>query len=309
LSRCALPQDVCDAAIVGDTKDKWPETCLIAKRWQGAVNGEKDLLHKVFLERNISFIGGGDSRQAACVACDDRLERMHRSPVSARVIFLQSFFCSEAVSALSAHRTDRAQHRGRPIMVTQATGPIRQSAPVGLWVAGYLFAYLAASMLDLGTTELALRAGGSEGNVFATNAGTYDCIRSLLVTGVGGLVMTALFAFGIKNAARVSGHWLKHPMRSFLIFYLNPWSAGLIDRSPLHALSFAGAFVVLRVLAAVNNMFIVAGSVGPIGALVRTVSRITTPEFGFAFVLGPAFILLAVLLAPFCAKLCQTRLG
>lgn len=188
-------------------------------------------------------------------------------------------------------------------MTTQTIASARKPLPLTTWTIIYFIAFCGASALDLGTTELAIRAGGAEGNVFATDGGVYASARSLIMTAVASVVMTGLFVFGIANAKRVSKRWLARPMASFVTLYINPWSAQFIDRSPLHAVSFAVAFVLLRVVAAANNLFIVEGGVGPIGAAVRAVGRLTSPELGLALVVAPLHIAMAVLLGPICAKL------
>jgi|GEM_PF-1534871 len=188
-------------------------------------------------------------------------------------------------------------------MTSRPITTARKPLSVGAWTAIYFVAYCAASALDLGTTELALRAGGAEANVFATEGGVYANLRSLAMTSAGGVVMTALFTFGIANAGRVSDKWLRRPMASFMTFYVNPWSPRFTDRSPLHAVCFAAAFALLRTLAAANNLVIVEGGVGPIGAAVRAVGRLTSAQLGLALVVGPIYIALAVLLGPVFARL------
>lgn len=168
----------------------------------------------------------------------------------------------------------------------------------------YLAAFLAASYLDLWTTGQALHhAGVSESNVYATSAGLYSASRAWLITAAGGAVMASLFAFGLRNAALVSETSLDHPLRSFSKFYLNPWSRRFIDRSPLHAISFALAFVLLRLLAAANNSVLMAGGVGPLGAAVRWVGRLTSPASGFVLTIGIVSVGLSVLLSPTAAAL------
>ena len=169
---------------------------------------------------------------------------------------------------------------------------------VVLYVAGYMV----ASSLDLWTTELAVRAGGHEANVYMTNAGIFDSAKAWTMTVVGGILMGWMFAFGIRNINHVSARWLRHPVRSFFRLYINPWTKSVIDRSPLHAVSYAVAFVFLRLLAAGNNLLIVMGSTGPIGAAVLAVGRSTSPEVGLVVVVGAIYVALAVVLSPFIAR-------
>jgi len=172
-----------------------------------------------------------------------------------------------------------------------------------LSVALYVAAYMVASGLDLWTTELAVRAGGHEANVYMTNAGIFDSTKAWTMTVVGGILMVWMFAFGIRNINHVSARWLRHAVRSFLRLYINPWAKSVIDRSPLHAVSYAIAFVLLRLLAAGNNLLIAIGSTGPIGAAVRAIGRVTSPEVGLIVVVGAIYVALAVILSPFIARL------
>ncbi len=168
----------------------------------------------------------------------------------------------------------------------------------------YLAAYLVASALDLWTTEVALReAGVSEGNVFATEGGSYAAGKAWAITVVAAVVLVACVVFSAVYAHRVAEVWLRHPMRSFARLYMNPWSKAVIDRSPLHALSYAIAFVVLRLIAAANNLLIVGCGIAPLGSLVKTVSTLTSPIVGLVVVIGAAYVLLAIGLSPLAARL------
>jgi len=170
----------------------------------------------------------------------------------------------------------------------------------------YLVAYFAASVADLVTTKMAIQAGGKEANVYVTDAGSYLAARALLLTGVGGVAMAALFAFGHFYADRVAPIFLEHPITSFGRFYLNPWSR--IERSPLHAASYAIAFVALRFLAAGNNICIVVGLKPPIGTAVRAIGYATTQATGFVLVVGTLYLLLAVVLSPLAANVIRRSL-
>ncbi len=184
-----------------------------------------------------------------------------------------------------------------------------------LLLGGYVVIYLAASALDLWTTDWALhRPGTFEGNVFATTAGSYQSAKAWLITAVGGVVMASYFGFGVWNADRVSPKWFRRPIRSFFHrgfnpFYLNPWSKRLLDRTPLHAVSFAVAFVALRLLAAGNNLSIAVGGEGPLGAAVQAVARVTSPAVGLLVAMGALYTALAIALSPLSADLLQRALG
>ncbi|MEI9927102.1 MAG: hypothetical protein WDN44_04465 [Sphingomonas sp.] len=173
-----------------------------------------------------------------------------------------------------------------------------------LWCVGYSVAYVIASGLDLWTTALALlRPDASEANVFATADGVYLPLRVLAVNAAGGIGMLAMFAFGLHYAERVSDRVLLRPMRSFLSFYINPWSRRAFDRSPLHLASYAIGFLVLRVLAAGNNLMIVAGGAGPLGIGVREAGRLSTPMIGFAAAMGAIYVLITVAVSPVAARI------
>jgi hypothetical protein len=184
--------------------------------------------------------------------------------------------------------------------------------PLGmaLLLAGYIAAYLFASAADLGTTVLAVHTGVPEGNVFATSGGVYDSAKAWFVTVAGGGALSWYFWFGLHHADRVSDHWLRHPVRSFFCFYLRPWSAKVIDRSPLHTVAFALAMLPLRVMAAANNLVIAAGGTGPLGWMVGRVARATTPALGLVLTIGPLYVMLAMMLLGAAARLiaiCSNR--
>jgi hypothetical protein len=171
----------------------------------------------------------------------------------------------------------------------------------------YLLGYLIASSLDLTTTALALRRSEvHEQNVFVTNAQVYASARAWAITLVGGLIMVACVVFARRNAWRVEEVWLRRPVRSFALFYLNPWSRNAIGRSPLHMLSFAIAFVAFRVLAAGNNTLIYLYGVAPIGAPIQWIARRTSPVFGFAVVIVVLFYALAIAASPLASRIVKS---
>jgi hypothetical protein len=165
---------------------------------------------------------------------------------------------------------------------------------------GFMISYIAASWLDLFTTDLALmRPGTSEGNVFVAQHGSYDASLAWLVTAVGGVLLTAYFLFGVLNLHRVSDYWLRHPVGSFLSLGSNPflslpWLRGVIDRSPLHAVSLALALVLLRLAASANNAMIAAIGDGPLSVAIRWVGAHSTPLVGVATIVGLAYVLLTI---------------
>jgi hypothetical protein len=168
----------------------------------------------------------------------------------------------------------------------------------------YLVAYVVASYLDLRTTVLALqRPGTTEGNVYSTSGHDYVPIKAWVITAGGALFIELFLLFGVLNAHRVSEHWLQHPIRSFAKLYVVFWSSKVMDRSPLHMLSFVIAFVPLRLLAAANNLLIYHHGTAPLGRLVGLVSRRTSPTTGFWLVMGTLFYLLAFACAPLAARL------
>jgi hypothetical protein len=166
-------------------------------------------------------------------------------------------------------------------------------------VVAYALAYLVAAGLDLATTVLALqRAGASEGNVHAAGAAGYSDGRAWAITLVMAIPIGGLLLFGALNADKVAQPWLERPVQSFARVYVNPFARGVIDRSPLHMLSFVLAFPLLRVLAAANNGAILAWGIAPLGWLVGRVGSWTTPLLGFWVVIGAAFYVLTVAVSP-----------
>lgn len=163
----------------------------------------------------------------------------------------------------------------------------------------YLAVYALVSWADLFTTKLALLQPNTvEGNVYAVGDDGYSAAKAWTITAVGALFILPFLVFGLVAAGRVSDGWLRHPIRSFAKLYINPFSKRVMDRSPLHMLSFVLAFPVLRLLAAGNNWLISETGTGPIGWLVGQVSNATNPTFGFWLVLGPLFYLLAFACSP-----------
>jgi hypothetical protein len=178
------------------------------------------------------------------------------------------------------------------------------SALTAVSILAYAALCTAASALDLWTTEIALGVpGASEANVFATTAGVYAAAKAWAINAVGVAGMVAMYVFGLRHADEVAPKWLAHPRLSFFTIYVNPWSRRAITRSPLHAVGYAVAFVVLRLAAATNNLIIAAGATGPLGWMVRTVADRTTPVTGFAIAMGGLYILLVIALLPATARI------
>jgi len=192
-----------------------------------------------------------------------------------------------------------------PSETNQMTSPSHSvNRQVAIIAAVYLFLYFIASSLDLTTTALALKQSEvHEQNVFVTSAQAYQSLRAWVITLAGGIMMTGCVIFAIRNARCADEVWSQHPVRSFALFYVNPWSQKAIGRSPVHMLSFAIAFVVLRVLAAANNTLIYVYGVAPIGAPIQWIARKTSPVFGFTVVIVPLFYLLAIAISPVAARM------
>ncbi len=177
---------------------------------------------------------------------------------------------------------------------------LRHTIPIVLL---YLVTYFVASGLDLWSTGLALRrAGVTEGNAFATEQGIYRPMRAWVITGVGALAMGACVIFAFRKTNSVSDESSLHPARSFRKLYVIPWSKAVMDRSPLHALSYAFGFVALRLLAAGKNLLISAFGVAPLGSLVKAVTTWTSPVVGLFVVTGGLYLLLTVAVAPLAAR-------
>lgn len=183
------------------------------------------------------------------------------------------------------------------------------------WAGVFAVAYLAASYLDLWTTELALtRPDASEANVNATSEGQYSPSKAWAITALGGVLMTAWFAFGVFNAHRVSPEHLQRPMRSFLHLHSNPlvsipWSHRAIDRSPLHAFAVTIAFVAVRIVAAFNNALIAAGLDGPISTTIRLVSAFSSPMTGFLIAVTVFYVVIILAVSPLAARLIRFAKG
>jgi hypothetical protein len=181
--------------------------------------------------------------------------------------------------------------------------PIR--LPIAGWLLGaYAVAYLFASWLDLMTTAMALhRPEASEGNVYATSGGGYVPAAAWLITFAGGVAFEACLIWSIITSDNVADRWLDHPIRSFAKLYVNPWSRRVRDRAPLHVMSFAIGFVLLRLLAALNNLLIAGTGTAPLGRFVGLASRATTPTIGFWLVIAPLFYILAIAVSPAASRI------
>lgn len=173
-----------------------------------------------------------------------------------------------------------------------------------VFVGLYLIAYLAASYSDLASTALGLqREGVSEKNVFATDeAGTYLPGTAWLLTLGGAGVMLACIVFAAWHARRVDEQWLRHPVRSFGKLYLNPFSAKGLGVAPLHTLSLALGFVLVRFIASANNLMVYWLGFGPMGALIKWVSSWTSPLASFCLVAFSFFIASIIAMSPLAAK-------
>lgn len=172
------------------------------------------------------------------------------------------------------------------------------------WLAAYFAAYMFASVCDLVTTDLALlNEGAHEANAVIAQDGLYSALRAWQLTAAGGAAMVAVFAFGLIYAPRVSEHWLARPIRSFMTFYVNPWSRRVIDRSPLHMISLALGMVVLRLLASINNLLIWNDLTGPLGFAANELAKLTTPLTGFMIAIGSVYFLLSMALSPLAVRL------
>ena len=194
---------------------------------------------------------------------------------------------------------------------TVITGPILAPSPkhqpvkrIATFALIYLLAYFVSSYLDLRTTALALqRPGTSEGNVYSTSGPDFSATKAWMITAAGALFIEAFLLFGALNARGVSDHWLRHPIRSFGKIYVVFWSPKVMDRSPLHMLSFVIAFVPLRLLAAANNVLIFHYGTAPLGRLIGFLSHRISSVGAFWLVMGTLFYLLAFGCSPLAARL------
>jgi hypothetical protein len=168
----------------------------------------------------------------------------------------------------------------------------------------YAVAYLLASYLDLATTSLGLqRPGVYEKNVFAVTAAGYSPFRAWLLTAAGAVVMAGCIVFAVRRATSVDAKWLQHPIRSVGVFYINPWSKKALAVSPLHTLALVIAFVLLRILAAANNVLVYLYGFAPMGGLMKALAARTSPLFGFSIVGFSFFLVCFLAVLPLSARL------
>jgi hypothetical protein len=168
----------------------------------------------------------------------------------------------------------------------------------------YLPLYALASYLDLWTTRLALATSGThEANTFVTKGRVYVTTQAWITTVIGGILMIGCVAFAAAYAERMDEQWLLRPVSSFQKLYVNPWAKAAMAVSPLHALSMAIGFVLLRIVAAGNNTLIYFYGIAPIGGLIERVARHTSATAAFVLVILPSFYLLAMAVSPLAAKI------
>lgn len=167
----------------------------------------------------------------------------------------------------------------------------------------YVIAYLVVSWLDLFSTGLALQSPvASEGNVYSTPHGVWDAGRAWTITLMGGLFIVVFLVMGARRADAAGDRWLAHPIHSFQRLYLNPFAARNIDIAAIHCLAFAFGFVVLRLLAVINNLLIWQADTGPLGVAIGLLSAPLGPTGAFWLVMGPTFYLTTFACAPLAAR-------
>jgi hypothetical protein len=173
-----------------------------------------------------------------------------------------------------------------------------------VFVIIYLAIYFVASWMDLTTTSLGLtKSGVSEKNVLTINGEGYSSQSAWLLTLIGAIILTACIFESFRNAQRVKEQWLQHPVRSFGKFYINPWSEFAIGFTPIHFLSLAISFLLLRMLAALNNLTVYWYGIGPMGKLMEIVAAKTSPLIGFSIVGFSFFIVTTLVVSPFAARI------
>ena len=167
----------------------------------------------------------------------------------------------------------------------------------------YAGAYLLVSWLDVFTTGLALtRPVATEGNIYSTPHGVWDEGRAWTITLVGGVMIIGFLVLGALRADAAAEQWLAHPIRSFRRLYLNPFAARNADIAAIHCLAFAFGFVVLRLLAAINNLLIWRTDTGPLGRAIGLLTGPFGPTGAFWLVMGPTFYLTAFACAPLAVR-------
>jgi hypothetical protein len=170
-------------------------------------------------------------------------------------------------------------------------------------LVAYVACYLAASFADLASTSLGLRREGIfEKNVFVVTGEGYSDFRAWLITIFGGLVLVGCVWFAARNANRVDERWLQRPFRSLGVVYLSPWSSKGLAVAPMHALSLAMAFVVLRFVAAANNLLVYFFGVSPMGTPMKVIGARMSPLAGFVIVGFSCLVTLAVVLLPLASR-------
>lgn len=179
------------------------------------------------------------------------------------------------------------------------------------WTMGFMTAYIAASFLDLATTDLALTLNHAarEGNIAATSDGAYDVLKAVLITLGGGVVLGGMFWSGLRSARRVGETWLNNPRRAMMRVTLIPGFERDRSRRPLTLITYAVAFVILRVAAASNNAMIAFGVTGWIATIVNRLAHIVPPLAATILTVCGLYWLIAWTIAPLCATLLRHARG
>lgn len=189
-------------------------------------------------------------------------------------------------------------------MTNSTPHPSARQSKILLWTGLFLAAYLCASFLDLWTTEIALlNPEAREGNVAATTDGAYNSSKAWLITAAGGLFLCYIFMFALRNAPAVSNHWLQHPVRALHRLSILPWIDRDKGRGALNGMSYALAFPLLRVAAAVNNAMIGYGAEGFLSYAISSLAKFMPAIAATVMVVLVAYFLLAMLVAPLAKRI------
>lgn len=179
----------------------------------------------------------------------------------------------------------------------------------------YAAAYLTASYLDLWTTHLALLLPhAAEANPFAVVEGDFSAKHAWIYTAIVGPILIAYVLYGAAKLHRVTDEHLRRPLRSYAQFggwwgltvLLSVYFVPRSDRAALHTLSAAIAFVVLRLLAAMNNAMIAVWGDGFLAAALRPVIAALGPLAAFIVVICGLYIVLMLLTAKLLGALVAT---
>ena len=170
---------------------------------------------------------------------------------------------------------------------------------IGAVLLIYMVLYVLGAAFDLWTTTLALqRPDIHEGNIAATTDGAFDLWRAISWNIAGGALLGVCVTSSLFFAPKVAPRWLEAPRRSFAHLYVLPWRARHLAYTPIHMLSYAFAFILLRVIAGSNNALLATGHTGILSWPIRQLAGYTGELTAVVSIVSLLYVGLTLAIAP-----------